>query len=149
MLKLLTIISLIALTGCASYNVQKYGNIDSKSKTITVPAGGKGLKGELKKLLSNDDWDLVVYGGPEVTEGSVGEKTKIKKYDTFNTRYSLHVASNQYDWCLNLQPAISYDVSIIDNKNGTEILTIDGRGCEGTVVEKFSQALQSVSKESK
>ncbi len=149
MAKIFTIISLMFLTGCASYNIQQYGDIDINHKTVTVPAGGSGLKGELKKLLRNDGWNLVVYRGPEVTEGSIGKKTKIKKYSTFNTRYSLSVASNQYDLCLNLQPAISYDISLIDNKTGSEILTLDGNGCENTVVDKFKQALKITPTESK
>lgn len=130
-----------ALSGCYSHNVQHFSDVDKSQKTATVPPGGQGLKGKLKSALRDDGWDLVVYNGPEVTEGAVGNKTKLKRYNTFNTRYSLLVASSFFDYCLNLDEAIVYDVSLVDNKTGTEVLTLDGEGCEGRVVEEFTKAL--------
>ena len=84
---------------------------------------------------------MVVYGGPTVTEGEIGKKTAVKNFDTFNTRYSLYVASEAFDTCLNLEPAISYDLSLVDNKTGSEVITVAGEGCEGEVVKRFKQAL--------
>lgn len=140
------LVVLIALTGCATHNVQRYGTLDSTNKTVTVPPGSEGLKGKLKQALADDGWKLVVYRGPSVTEGNVGEKTKIEQYDTFNSRYRLIASSYQYDLCLNFTPAIKYDVSFIDNKSGAEIFTINGRGCESGAVEKFMEALHGKEK---
>ncbi|WP_425399899.1 hypothetical protein [Aeoliella sp.] len=137
---LLSIVPL-ALSGCHSHNVHRFSDVDETQKSVTVPPGGKGLKGKLKTALRDDGWELVVYSGPEVTEGSVGDKTQLKRYNTFNTRYSLFVVSRTYDYCLNLDPAITYDVSLVDNKTGTEVVTLDGKGCEGRVVDEFSKAL--------
>ena len=137
---------LVLLGGCASHNIQLYGSVDQSNKTVTVPAGSKGLKGDLKKALSQKGWQLAVYRGPSVTEGEFGKNTKIEQYDTFNTKYRLIVSSRQYDLCLNFTPAITYDISFIDNQSGAEIFTIDGRGCEPDVVKKFENALNGIDK---
>jgi len=141
---LVFIIFTIFLTSCTSHNLQIYSNIDKNNKTITVPPGSKGLKGKLKKVLSEEGWKLVVYRGPSITEGTLGEKTTIKQYDTFNTKYLLVVVSKQFDICLNLSPAIIYDISLIDNTSGMEVFTLDGKGCESEVIKKFKNALNGI-----
>lgn len=134
------------LGGCATHNVQLYSAIDSTNKTVTVPPGSEGLKGKLKQAMSQDGWRLVVYAGPAIIEGEVGEKTKIQQYDTFKSRYRLVIASYKYDVCLNFSPAIQYDVSFIDNQSGAEIFTMNGSGCEDDVVENFMNALKGKTK---
>ncbi len=105
----------ILMVGCASHNTQIYGKIDQDNKTVTVPPGSKGLKGYLKKLLSQNGWELVVYRGASVAEVELSEKTKMQQYDTFHSKYRLIVSSWQYDICFNLSPAIHYDISFINN----------------------------------
>jgi len=144
--KIYTVVLLAFLVGCATHNAQVYGPIDNSNKTVTVPPGSEGLKGKLKQALANYGWKLVVYQGPSVTEGEVGEKTKIEQYDTFNSRYRLFVSSRQLDMCLNFTPWIKYDISFIDNKSGAEVFTIGGIGCEADAVEKFINALRSSDK---
>jgi hypothetical protein len=144
--KIALVIMLTILSGCATHNAQLYGSIDSSNKTVTVPPGSEGLKGKLKQALVSDGWRLVVYQGPSVTEGTTGEKTKIAQYDTFNSRYRLIASSHQIDLCLNFTPLIKYDLSFIDNKSGTEVFTINGRGCEADAVEKFLSALRGQDK---
>lgn len=145
--KIASVVLLALLAGCATHNVQLYGPIDTSNKTVTVPPGSEGLKGKLKQALANDGWKLIVYRGPSVTEGEIGEKTKIEHYDTFNSRYRLITSSYQFDLCINgLTPAIEYDISFIDNKSGAEVFTINGRGCEPDVVEKFMNALRGKDK---
>ncbi len=130
------------LVGCASNNVQIYASVDQNSKTVTVPAGSKGLKGDLKKGLSDHGWKMSVYSGPEVVEGYQGKNTKLQRYDTFNTRYSLFVESRQYDYCFTGSPAVNYELSLIDNKSGSEVVTMDGRNCQDDVVKQFTDALK-------
>lgn len=142
MLRILWVVSVLAmLSGCMSHSLNMYGEIDVNEKSVTVPPGAKGLKGELKSYLAKEGWQLAVYRGPSISEGSLGEQTKIESYDTFNTRYRLMVASFQYDICFNFSPAINYEISFIDNKNGSEVFTIAGRGCESGVIQKFKEAL--------
>lgn len=130
----------ILLQACAT-NIQKYSEIDETEKTITVPTGSKGLKGDIKRLLAQDGWALSVYRGPDVTEGAAGDQVRLEHYDTFNTRYTLFVASSVYDYCMNFSPAISYDISLVDNSTGTEVMTMDGNGCESNVAQKFMDNL--------
>ncbi len=48
--------------------------------------------------------------------------------------------------CLNLSPAINYDISFIDNNSGSEVFTLEGKGCQKWVVEEFRKAILGVSK---
>ena len=140
--KMFLLATLAVLAGCATHNVQVYSRIDTSDKTITVQPGGEGLNGKLKQALAKDGWKMVVYGGPAVTEGTLGDKTKLKQYDSFNSRYQLVVASNQFDICFKgLAPDITYDISMIDTKTGSEVLTINGKGCEPDAVNAFMDAL--------
>lgn len=146
MLKNFVSVALVALlAGCANtYNIQTYGPVDLSDKSVTVPFGSGGLKGKLKQALANNGWKLTNDRGPMVTEGTVGEKTRIERYDTFNSRYRLIVSSQQFDLCLLTQsPAIYFDVSFVDNKSGAEVFTIGGTGCESIAVEKFMNLLRS------
>ena len=133
--------ALMALTGCATKNVQVYSQVDSDDKTITVPPGSDGLKGKLKQALSKDGWKMVVYTGPSVTKGTLGRDTNLQQYDTFNSRYQLVVNYNRYDWCLDLSPEINYDISLVDTKSGAEVITVSGRDCDSKAVDAFVDAL--------
>jgi hypothetical protein len=134
-------------SGCVHHNLQNYAAIDLSQKTVTVPPGAKGLRGKLKQVLAEEGWRLSIDRGPSVVEGDLGSKTKLESYDTFNTRYRLRMASRQFDVCVyNFTPAYIYDISFIDNKTGSEVFTIEGKGCEGGVVDKFREAISGVSK---
>lgn len=85
---------------------------------------------------------MVVYRGPEVTRGSIGTKTELSSSDTFNSRYNLVVLADAVDLCLNLQPMIHYDISLIDNETGAEVITMSGTGCETDVANAFAAELQ-------
>lgn len=135
------------LIGCQHHNLQNYTAIDQSQKTVTVPPGSKGLRGKLKQTLTEQGWKLSVDKGPAVMEGDLGGKTKLESYDTFNTRYRLYVASAQFDICLNFEPAITYDISFIDNKTGSEVFTIEGKGCESNAVKKFKEAIYGFPKQ--
>ena len=144
MLKIGALAAVVALlAGCvAAPELARYGVIDQTSKTVTVPPGSDGLKGRLKQALNSEGWKMVVGRGPTVTEGAIGSSAKVEQFDTFNSRYRLVVTSRQYDICLNMSPAIVYDLSFIDNLSSSEVFTLAGKGCESTAVEKFVGALQ-------
>lgn len=129
---------LAAISGCASYNTQKYAEIDKASKTIKVPIGGDGLLGKLKKELSANGWKFVTRSGPTVTEGTATDKVKLEQYDTSLARYDLHVAAKRIDYCIaDLSPLYNYSISVVDTKTGSEAFTIDGKGCETEIAKKF------------
>ncbi|EKT4541548.1 hypothetical protein QEM15_003757 [Pseudomonas putida] len=132
----------ILLSGCTTQNVNSFGSIDQSQKTITVPAGAAGLTGGLKSALQANGWKMTVYRGASVTEGELGESTKLRQYDTFNTRYTLRVRYNQFDTCLkDFKGYSSYDISMIDNTSGTEVFTIDGEDCDTDTIKKFRQLI--------
>jgi hypothetical protein len=82
--------------------------------------------------------------GPEVTVGTIGENTRLATADTFKTRYRLIVRQRQYDVCVIPlgEPMVAYDLSMIDNQSGQEVMTQSGKGCIGTVSNKFIEALK-------
>ncbi|WP_149425201.1 hypothetical protein [Oryzomicrobium terrae] len=125
-----------------SYNLHTYGAVDQNEKSVTVPPGSSGLTGKIKEALSKSGWKMAVRGGPRVTEGRLGDNTRLEQYDTFHTRYELILKWHQYDTCIsNFSPALFYDITLIDNKTNSEVISLDGRGCEYVVVEKFTEAM--------
>lgn len=131
----------LLLAGCSS-NLQSYGNIDHKAKSITVPAGSQGLKGDMKKALHERGWKMTVYSGPEILEGSTGTALHLQKYQTFNTRYTLIGYDKQVDSCI-IAPYIRYEVAVIDNKNGSEVFSLDGSDCQSTALQNFIKAIEA------
>lgn len=144
MKKLFIILLFCISTGCAQHNYQKHSEFDNSDKSITVDEGSSGLNGAIKNILRKNGWTLSVNGSAEVTDGTLGEKTHLTKYDSFNTRYRLYVGyNNYYGHCLfGLGDEVNYEISIIDNKQGTEVVTIDGQGCEGLVIDKIKENLK-------
>lgn len=131
------------LSGCMHHNAEVNSPIDLSDKSITVPPGSGGLKGAIKKSLSQNGWRLLVDRGPRVTEGEIGDKTRLEEYNTFKTRYRLGISYHQYDVCVNMyfDPAIKYEITVIDNMTGAEVITLEGQGCEHDAVEKFEEVL--------
>lgn len=130
-------IAFLFLSACAS-NVQTYSKIDQNAKSITVPAGASGIKGEIKKALAQRGWKLVVYSGSEILEGKAGASVYLERYRKFNTRYTLVGFEKKIDYCL-----IEYDISVIDNKDGSEVFAIEGFGCEAPAVKAFTDAIEA------
>ena len=137
----------ILLTGCYWDHLQQYKSLDQTARTITVPSGGGGLAGALKNVLKQQGWRLAVVRGPKVTEGKLGEKTKLQEYGTFNTRYQLKLSSSVVGVSLLFDPIYYYDISIIDVQNGDEVLTLSGRNTEHDIIDAFRAAINSKSKE--
>lgn len=142
--KLVMLVALLfTLSACAVADVQQYGTIDPNDKTVTVHTGGGGLNGQLKGILNSRGFKLVVDSGPKVTEGTMGEKTKLVSYETLRTRYRLQVHSSVKDWCITGDPYILFDISFVDNQAGAEIFTVNGHGCQSGAVEQFKKALEA------
>jgi hypothetical protein len=111
-------------------------------RTITVPPGG-GLTGEIKQALNRDGWRVVVRQGPEVTKGQLGENTRLERFKTVETRYVMFLRWSQFDVCVpRFVPAYNYDISVMDARTGSEVLTLSGRGCETKIVDKLMETLQ-------
>jgi hypothetical protein len=141
-LLLYVVVLVLFLAGCGSYRVNTFQSVDQTEKTITVPPGG-GLTGEIKQALTRDGWRVIVREGPEVTRGQVGEDTRLERSKTVTTRYVMFLRWSQFDVCVpRLVPAYNYDISVMDARSGSEVLTLSGRGCETKIVDKLMEALQ-------
>jgi hypothetical protein len=143
--RILSVLSLVAAvgSGCSTHNLRTYGAVDSSNKTITVPPGG-GLTGAVKDVLVQDGWKITVYRGPELLRGTTGDTTRLERGGTFTTRYALFLRWQQFDICIpRFDPAYTYDISLVDNQDGSEVLTLSGRGCEGRIIDAFSEGLRS------
>jgi hypothetical protein len=132
----------LVLASCAT-NVQQYAQIDLSERSITVPPGGSGLTGAIKNRLSASGWRMVVDAGPIMTKGTVGDsKVQLATSDTFNSRYRLALRWEQFDLCLNFQPLLRFDISVIDNKTGAEVMTMSGNDCQSTIADQFIAQLK-------
>lgn len=133
----------LMLTGCLYSNLKVYSPIDITEKTMTVPTGSRHLIGALKKELNKNGWKLLVYGhGPIKTEGEFNKNVSLETYDTFNTRYNLLVEEDWTDYCLTFDSELNYDISLIDNKTGEEVITLSGLDCLRPIVRKFINAVE-------
>lgn len=146
MKKIILLFLCALLSGCATHNIESYNQLDLSEKRITVPPGGGGLVGAIKSALKKEGWSLAVYRGPRVTEGSFGKDTRLEEYSTFNTRYTIFIAYDQYDVRFpDLEPMYRYDISFVDNDTGEEVMTMSGRDARPTIVKKFLEALNQSS----
>lgn len=140
-MRIFCIAILTVLIAACTPTVTTYAAIDQAEKTITVPTGGAGLAGQIKQRLTDAGWQMMVDRGPGVITGTADERVNLQVADTFNTRYRLVVSSRQVDICLNLTPQISYNLSLIDNQTGTEVITMGGVGCQRNIVDSFMEEL--------
>jgi hypothetical protein len=121
------------LSACQTNNVSRHSAFDPSERTMTVPPGSSLLLGPLKDGLLQAGWKLMADRGPDVVEGTVGEKTNLSSSNTFLTRYRLLIRQTQVGLCLPRgKPEVRYDLSVIDNRNGEEVLTESGDSCLGT-----------------
>ena len=129
------------LSACVSADLRQYGTIDRTQQSITVPPGS-GLTAEVKDVFKQNGWKLVVDHGPQTIEGSIGQNLRLEKFETFNTRYRLILASIEVDTCLgHFDSLYRYDMSMIDNKTGEEIMVMGGRACESQIVDRIQKFL--------
>lgn len=153
--RLLLLFILFTATACSGLysNVQNYGLFDKSQKSITVPPGGSSLNGYIKRELYGHGWILKVDTGAEKIEGvfgagAVNKNVDLNKYTTYKTKYRLEMASRQEDMCVSftrMTPLFSYNLSIIDNTSGDEVLVIDGYDCQDNIIETFQDALDKSS----
>ena len=94
----------------------------------------------IKTYLKNNGWITKIYRGPTRTQGIIGQNTDVQTYDTFKTRYTLFFYSRRFDICvLSATPAVSFDLSIVDNQSGEEAYTASGNECENNIVNIFKE----------
>lgn len=137
------ILPVLLLSGCASAPAPVvYQQLDLSEKTIMVPPGSQGLLGELKKCLAKNKWKMKIYRGAVVAEKETDKKSVI--YDTFLARYRLLFTGYIVDFSVRFKAMYSYDLSIVDNKTGDEVITMSSPMAEWpSVVRQFDDALNN------
>ena len=121
------------LGGCQTNNISQQSRFDPTEHTMTVPPGSSLLLGPIKEGLIKAGWKLVVDRGPDMVTGTVGETTNLASSNTFLTRYRLLIHQTQVALCFpRARPEVRYDLSVIDNRTGEEVLTESGDSCLGT-----------------
>jgi hypothetical protein len=137
---IVALIGLAALAACTHSNVRRLEPIDQSSRSITVPAGTSGALGGIKDHLQGAGWTVVVDLGARTVTRRTLSADAAQSGGFQRTRYRLYLRQSQFSTCLN-GPALSYDLSIVDNSSGTEVLTMAGRECGPDIVSKFAAAI--------
>ena len=141
---LLVVIMALSLSACLSADLRQYGKIDTSERAITVPPGGD-LAADLKRHPKS------ARMGPrrrswarDVTEGKSGKSVSLKSYNTYHTRYRLLLRYARFDTCLgHMDGAYNYNLSVIDNKDGKELMVMGGSACGSQIKAKFEEFLSS------
>lgn len=110
------------LAGCMSQEVERYAPIDQTAKTIAAPPGSIGLLGGFKRTLTANGWEVVAASAA--------------------ARYRLVATSAQTDLCVIGGGAYTFNVSIVDNRSGADVVAMSGSGCESVVLRKFEAAIR-------
>ena len=135
--------ALFMINGCLESRNVVYSTIDPNAKTITVPMGNGPLVGRIKQSLQNSGWQLMIDQGPVRTRGEFGPHVALETSSTYRTRYRLAIAASQVDWCIIGSPSIVYDLSLVDNMTGREVIAQSGRDCESSAADKFMTSIRN------
>lgn len=118
------------------YRVQKFGRIDTSDKSIYISPGSTGIKGHIKNVLREDGWEIsgldlqkTVSHATETTASNGSRQTETTTETVAIPRYRLHLA---YTYTCRTQTNGLVELSLIDNRDGKEILSIsEGGGAYG------------------
>lgn len=140
----LLVLGLVAaglLAGCGPTQEELYVAEPATDKTIMVPPGLSPTVKIVKKVFSEAGWKTFVTGASIETAGSGGKYVNVNTKAKYPARYAAWVSGNQYDLCLTFKPAISYDISIVDNVTGEEVAAFNGRACSDDLEDKIKETL--------
>lgn len=145
MLRILAILSVIFLTACNSVYV-KPNSLDPNNK-IFVPRGGYTMKRSVKIALQNRNYNIHVG---RLTRASDSSEMDFETYIVpTDAKYSVRVQERSETfrpiWCIfNGFWWWNFNVSIVEQKNGTEILSWRGRGCQNSSLRKLDSLLDTM-----
>lgn len=143
---MLVVLALFCMTGCMNHQLTSYGAIDKNAHTVSVAPGFDGLNGKLKDLLKNEGWQIVAESGAKEINAT-GAKKATHPDAPATTRYRLRVTTKQYDFCSHrADPAYRYEIAMLDNQAGDDVMTMAGSGCEYLIVERFRNWLLTAQK---
>jgi len=128
----------LACQGCGFIRVNTFGQMKLKEKSISVePGSAAGTLGGIKDVLYRCGWKVKVLGeGPTETR-QVGDKTITVKTST--TAYRLLTTSS----FLAQTRHVGFDLSLIDNETGEEVMTLGGVKSPDAFIDRFSYELNA------
>lgn len=145
MFRIIAILSLFLMTACNSVYV-KPNSLDPNHK-IFVPRGGYSMKRSVKQTMDMRGYNVFVGRLTETTESSDFD---IEKYEIpSDAKYSVRVQERREIfrpiWCMfNGFWWWNFNVSIVEQKTGTEILSWRGRGCQNSSLRKLNDLLDTM-----
>lgn len=116
--------SIFLFSGCVRKALfVEYAQLDLSDKSITVPIGGDLFLTEVKKGLIDDGWEIQVYDKSTVT--TIKNNTT-ETFANYHTKYKLLI-----NYITNVDGVlVGYDISVLDNKNGKEVITLHQYGAQ-------------------
>jgi len=151
--KVLVMALVVALvSGCASVKLSRLGEIDPTEKTVSMSAGGRWLTGDLKAALLKDGWTVyAIDKSKEIVRGvddpNAADKRVVVYRESELARKARYHLVDHWESVSRLESDgyLDYDVSLIDNKTGQEVIILSGRGKTGEqIVKIFIDALHGV-----
>lgn len=132
-----------SLFGCNSIYL-KPGTLD-KSQLVYAPRGGYSMQRTIKQTMEERGYNVSIGQLVRVSEVSGNETYKIPK----GARYAVNVKERSEKlrplWCIfNGFWWWSFNVSVIDRSNDSEILTWRGRGCQNSSLRKLNNVLDKL-----
>ncbi|MDA7440160.1 hypothetical protein N8710_01250 [Planktomarina temperata] len=121
------IISLGALIGCMREQ-EVYVTGPAKVKSIMVPAGLSSPAKQIKSVFREANWQTFVAGRTAQTSGVGGQHVNLNTRVKYPGRYSLFADWSKWDFCLSSSKSIyDYNITVVDNNSGEEVLALTGR----------------------
>ncbi len=141
MLRAIAILSILCLTACNSVYV-KPNTLDT-SKEIFVPRGGYSMQRSIK--LTMQDRNYNIYNGRLTRISKSSESYELPSRVKYFVRVDERTETFRPIWCMfNGFWWWNFNVSIIEQKTGTEILSWRGRGCQNSSLRKLDELLDTM-----
>ena len=150
MFRIIVILSVILpLAACNSVYV-KPNSLDTSQK-IYVPVGGYSMKRSIKVAMQNRGYNIRT--GALIKTHDTADDSNDFDLETYQipsgTKYSVRVRERSEIfrpiWCMfNGFWWWNFNVSIVEQKTGTEILSWRGRGCQNSSLRKLDELLETM-----
>lgn len=135
-MNIILIITMALLAGCATIDTQVYSKIDPNRKNIRMPVGNDGINGKIKQLLRKNNYKIIVLNDQSVSS----KKGNITIHKNKNqVDYTFMITSEKIDWCLNLERLYTFDLTVVDNLSGEEVLATSGKHCEKRILKEIQE----------